>query len=76
MIRRKFSGCVANNVNGPLNKFMTALIDDMQNMVINQASVSIEDPKGLRKVYNDSNTGSGGTAKRSFCSNCGRSGRI
>lgn len=42
------------------------------NMVVSRDNVSISDPKGYLKAYHDSNTGSGGTAKRSFCSNCGR----
>ena len=42
------------------------------NMVIEKENVQIEDPKSLLKTYNDSNTGSGLTTPRSFCSNCGR----
>ena len=42
------------------------------NMVVDKASVDISDPKKLLKTYHDSNTGSGLTARRSFCSNCGR----
>ena len=42
------------------------------NMVVDRSSVEISDPKGYLKTYHDSNTGSGLTARRSFCSNCGR----
>lgn len=42
------------------------------NLVIDQKDVAIEDPSRRLKTYRDSNTGSGGTARRSFCSNCGR----
>ena len=42
------------------------------NMVVDRASVDISDPKGFLKTYHDSNTGSGLTARRSFCSICGR----
>jgi hypothetical protein len=42
------------------------------NLVIDQKDVKVNDEKGLLKTHNDSNTGSGGTARRSFCSNCGR----
>ena len=46
------------------------------NMVIERENVQVDDPKGLLKTYQDSNTGSGLTARRSFCSNCGRYERL
>lgn len=42
------------------------------NLVLDKKNVQVEDPNGVIKVYNDSNTGSDGIARRSFCSNCGR----
>ena len=34
-------------------------------------NVQISDPRNYLKTYVDSNTGSGGSVSRSFCSNCG-----
>ena len=36
-------------------------------------NIEVSDPKGYRKIYEDTNTGSRDTVPRSFCSNCGSS---
>ncbi|PYI08764.1 hypothetical protein BO78DRAFT_427867 [Aspergillus sclerotiicarbonarius CBS 121057] len=41
------------------------------NYFVNEDDMTVEDPNGALKVYNDPNTSSGNTIKRHFCSNCG-----
>ncbi|KAK3113099.1 hypothetical protein LTR53_009947 [Teratosphaeriaceae sp. CCFEE 6253] len=41
------------------------------NIVVARGDVEISDPERLAKTYQDANTGSGLTARRFFCSNCG-----
>jgi hypothetical protein len=42
------------------------------NLAIEEGKVTVEDPEGVLKIYEDYATGSGKCVRRHFCANCGK----
>ncbi|KAI2709198.1 hypothetical protein CBS147332_6257 [Penicillium roqueforti] len=41
------------------------------NYIVNEDDLTVEDPNGALKIYEDKNSDSGNVVKRHFCSSCG-----